>query len=73
MIHCSAGVGRTGVTILVETAMKQSRNKLPVDFQNTFQQLRAQRTLMVQMRQQYEFSMRAFLCWYDSNFKHDEL
>jgi len=69
-IHCSAGVGRTGVTILVETAMKQAKMNLPIDFKASFIQLRAQRTLMVQMIQQYEFSIRAFLNWYSSNYEN---
>lgn len=68
-IHCSAGVGRTGVTILVETAMKQANMNMPIDFKASFIQLRAQRTLMVQMIQQYEFSIRAFLNWYGSNYE----
>lgn len=69
IIHCSAGVGRTGVTILVETAMKQANMNMPIDFKASFIQLRAQRTLMVQMIQQYEFSIRAFLNWYGSNYE----
>jgi len=69
-IHCSAGVGRTGVTILVETAMKQAKMNMPIDFKASFIQLRAQRTLMVQMIQQYEFSIRAFLNWYSSNYEN---
>jgi len=64
-IHCSAGVGRTGVTILVETAMRQVMDNLEVDFRLIFEQLRAQRSTMVQTMEQYIFAMKAFITWYD--------
>ena len=64
-VHCSAGIGRTGVLISVETAMNQIEQGLKLDPKNVLIQMRLQRAQMVQKQQQYVFSIKALLKWYE--------
>jgi len=58
LVHCSAGVGRTGTFISVDQLMRaiDSRaNNSFIDVFHTVYQLRKQRMYMVQNRSQYEY------------------
>ncbi|XP_029308225.1 tyrosine-protein phosphatase non-receptor type 3 [Cottoperca gobio] len=61
MVHCSAGIGRTGVLITMETALTQldeGRPIFPLDIVNT---VRDQRAMMVQTTCQFQFVCEAIL------------
>ncbi|XP_035989563.1 tyrosine-protein phosphatase non-receptor type 3 [Fundulus heteroclitus] len=61
MVHCSAGIGRTGVLITMETAlslMDEGRPVFPLDIVKT---LRDQRAMMVQTTCQFQFVCEAIL------------
>ncbi|XP_047216559.1 tyrosine-protein phosphatase non-receptor type 3 isoform X2 [Girardinichthys multiradiatus] len=65
MVHCSAGIGRTGVLITMETAlslMDESRPVFPLDIVKT---LRDQRAMMVQTTCQFQFVCEAILRVYN--------
>ena len=48
LIHCSAGVGRTGTFITLDIALEQVNNEGKVDIGGIVTRLRQQRTQMVQ-------------------------
>ena len=48
LVHCSAGVGRTGTFIAVDMAMEQAENEVKVDIAGIVTRLRQQRMKMVQ-------------------------
>lgn len=59
VVHCSAGIGRTGVTMMVELGLaKIEAGQLP-DMRSVLQELREQRYGLVQTASQYEFVYRA--------------
>ncbi|XP_034466453.1 tyrosine-protein phosphatase non-receptor type 3 isoform X1 [Hippoglossus hippoglossus] len=61
MVHCSAGIGRTGVLITMETALTlldEGRPVFPLDIVKT---LRDQRAMMVQTTLQFQFVCEAVL------------
>ncbi|CAL9705775.1 unnamed protein product [Knipowitschia caucasica] len=69
MVHCSAGIGRTGVLITMETGLAlldQSRPVFPLEIVKT---LRDQRAMMVQTTCQFQFVCEAILRVYKE--KHD--
>ena len=66
-VHCSAGSGRTGVFISVETAINQIMQSLPLKPKQVLQQMRLQRAQMIQKPEQYAFSNYASLKWYERN------
>ncbi|XP_060858579.1 tyrosine-protein phosphatase non-receptor type 4 [Metopolophium dirhodum] len=55
VIHCSAGIGRTGVIILLETALCLIEAGQPVYPLEIVRQMRDQRAMMVQTSNQYKF------------------
>ncbi|KAI8773564.1 receptor-type tyrosine-protein phosphatase T [Biomphalaria glabrata] len=61
VVHCSAGVGRTGTFIALHNVMQQAEATGKVDFFNTVNNLRKDRMFMVQTAEQYEFLHRAGL------------
>ncbi|KAK0065014.1 receptor-type tyrosine-protein phosphatase T, partial [Biomphalaria pfeifferi] len=61
VVHCSAGVGRTGTFIALHNVMQQAEATGNVDFFNTVNNLRKDRMFMVQTAEQYEFLHRAGL------------
>lgn len=61
LVHCSAGVGRTGVLILVDTAACLAEAGLPVFPLDLVRAMREQRAGMVQTAEQFAFSCRAIL------------
>jgi len=55
LVHCSAGVGRTGVTILVDILLYCADHNICIDIPKVLSHLRQQRMLMVQTVAQYKF------------------
>ena len=55
LVHCSAGIGRTGVLILMETAMCLIEANEPVFPLDLTRQMRDQRASMIQTPSQYRF------------------
>uniref|UniRef100_A0A672NVP0 protein-tyrosine-phosphatase n=1 Tax=Sinocyclocheilus grahami TaxID=75366 RepID=A0A672NVP0_SINGR len=65
VVHCSAGIGRTGVLITMETAMcliETGQSVYPLDIVRT---MRDQRAMMIQTPSQYRFVCEAILKVYD--------
>lgn len=48
VVHCSAGIGRTGVLISLETAMNLIEREHPVQPIEMVQQMRSQRAMLIQ-------------------------
>ncbi|CAI8013028.1 Receptor-type tyrosine-protein phosphatase F [Geodia barretti] len=55
IVHCSAGVGRTGTFATVDYCMERMEGEGSVDIFNFVQQMRYKRNYMVQTAPQYEF------------------
>ena len=57
LVHCSAGVGRTGTMLALNKIMEDIDNRETefIDIFNTVLNLRSERVLMVQKLVQYEF------------------
>jgi protein tyrosine phosphatase len=53
VVHCSAGVGRTGVFIAAHITLEKLKNNLPVNIQETVRRLRSQRQGMIRTQEQY--------------------
>ncbi|XP_074809483.1 receptor-type tyrosine-protein phosphatase delta isoform X44 [Natator depressus] len=68
-VHCSAGVGRTGVFITLSIVLERMRYEGVVDIFQTVKMLRTQRPAMVQTEDQYQFGYRAAL-EYLGSFDH---
>lgn len=48
IVHCSAGVGRTGVTIALDAAWERLQIGLPVDPKQLLEEMRNQRGCLIQ-------------------------
>uniref|UniRef100_A0A3P8V992 Receptor-type tyrosine-protein phosphatase delta n=1 Tax=Cynoglossus semilaevis TaxID=244447 RepID=A0A3P8V992_CYNSE len=68
-VHCSAGVGRTGVFITLSIVLERMRYEGVVDIFQTVKMLRTQRPAIVQTEDQYQFCYRASL-EYLGSFDH---
>ncbi|XP_059424961.1 receptor-type tyrosine-protein phosphatase S-like isoform X12 [Carassius carassius] len=68
-VHCSAGVGRTGVFITLSIVLERMRYEGVVDIFQTVKMLRTQRPAMVQTEDEYQFSYQAAL-EYLGSFDH---
>ncbi|XP_071101059.1 receptor-type tyrosine-protein phosphatase epsilon-like [Haliotis cracherodii] len=75
IVHCSAGIGRTGTYIAVEGLMEQAKTEGVVDVVSIASNMRRQRTNMIQTKEQYLFVYQAMAMWLsqgdtslDSNF-----
>nr|XP_046178535.1 receptor-type tyrosine-protein phosphatase S-like isoform X4 [Oncorhynchus gorbuscha] len=68
-VHCSAGVGRTGVFITLSIVLERMRYEGAVDIFQTVKMLRTQRPAMVQTEDEYQFSYQATL-EYLGSFDH---
>ncbi|CAB3368676.1 Hypothetical predicted protein [Cloeon dipterum] len=55
LIHCSAGVGRTGTIILIDACLRMFRSHNRIDVMSIFGQMRSQRVNLVDNLAQFEF------------------
>ncbi|CAB1327990.1 unnamed protein product, partial [Coregonus sp. 'balchen'] len=65
IVHCSAGIGRTGVLITMETAMCLIEWNQPVYPLDIVRTMRDQRAMMIQTPSQYRFVCEAILKVYE--------
>ncbi|KAJ8319954.1 hypothetical protein KUTeg_001541 [Tegillarca granosa] len=59
VVHCSAGIGRTGTFIVIDIILNQIKLyglECEIDIQKTIQMVRSQRSGMVQTEAQYKFA-----------------
>lgn len=63
LVHCSAGVGRSGVTILCDLLLEATDHNLPLDPPKVLQHLRQQRMALVQTIAQYKLVYQVLLAY----------
>ncbi|XP_012787925.2 tyrosine-protein phosphatase non-receptor type 20 [Sorex araneus] len=61
VVHCSAGVGRTGVFICVDVVFCAIEKNLTFNIRNIVSQMRQQRPGMIQTQEQYKFCYKVVL------------
>uniref|UniRef100_A0AAF5DD56 protein-tyrosine-phosphatase n=1 Tax=Strongyloides stercoralis TaxID=6248 RepID=A0AAF5DD56_STRER len=65
VVHCSAGIGRTGVLILMETAACKIEANEPIYPIEIVRKMRDQRAMLIQTTKQYVFVCKSILNAYD--------
>lgn len=63
VVHCSAGVGRTGTFISTDIIMQQLQHEKKVNIHDLVKKLREQRVKMVQTVDQYIFLHKLTMNW----------
>ena len=63
LIHCSAGVGRTGTLVAIDHMIQQVEDEGCISVFNTVCDLRHQRNFLVQSLRQYIFVYRTLMEW----------
>ena len=61
VVHCSAGIGRTGTFCMIDIALRRLKHAQAVDFNALLVELRSSRLGMVQTWEQYYFAQKC--CW----------
>ncbi|KAG8184559.1 hypothetical protein JTE90_007675 [Oedothorax gibbosus] len=61
VVHCSAGIGRTGTFITLDVCINQLQDIGTIDIVKTVEKIRAQRAFSIQMPDQYVFCHLALL------------
>eukprot|EP00056_Hartaetosiga_gracilis_P020275 m.18453 g.18453 ORF g.18453 m.18453 type:complete len:537 (-) comp8319_c0_seq1:20-1630(-) len=64
MVHCSAGIGRTGTVIVIDTVMDRIEEEgvdIDIDIQQTIHTIRSQRSGVIQTAAQYRFVYKAIM------------
>ncbi|XP_072048587.1 receptor-type tyrosine-protein phosphatase epsilon-like [Amphiura filiformis] len=61
IVHCSAGVGRTGTFIAIESLMKQANDEKQIDVFKFVSDMRNNRMQMIQTSEQYQFIFEALV------------
>ena len=75
VVHCSAGIGRTGTFIVIDIIIDQIKRQglnCEIDIQRTIQAVRSQRSGMVQTEAQYKFVYMAVEYYIDTVRKRGE-
>ncbi|XP_075057075.1 tyrosine-protein phosphatase non-receptor type 14 [Mixophyes fleayi] len=67
LVHCSAGVGRTGVVILTELMMRCLEHNEKVEIPMMLKHLREQRMFMIQTIAQYQFVYQVLIQFLESS------
>ncbi|XP_053121870.1 tyrosine-protein phosphatase non-receptor type 3 isoform X3 [Hemicordylus capensis] len=70
LVHCSAGIGRTGVLVAMETAVCLIERNHPVYPLDIVRKMRNHRAMMVQTSSQYKFICEAILHVYKEGLVH---
>ncbi|XP_063431850.1 tyrosine-protein phosphatase non-receptor type 9-like isoform X1 [Mytilus trossulus] len=55
VVHCSAGIGRTGTFMTIDISLRQLDDTHKVDIKETVRRIRSQRAFAIQMPDQYVF------------------
>merc|ERR1712083_414646 len=72
VVHCSAGIGRTGTFIVIDMIIDQIKRHgldCEINIQRTIQMVRSQRSGMVQTEAQYKFVYMAVQHYIDTFLK----
>jgi len=61
LVHCSAGVGRSGAFCAIDNCIRELDDLKKVNFQAAVRKMRKQRAFAIQTEEQYEFCYKTIL------------